>query len=90
MVFVGWLAEGELSLNLHTVGTRELTIRGMFRYRNVYPEAIRLVSAGLVDLKGLITGSYPLERVVDALREARARAPGTLKIMVSAGRAKGK
>jgi L-iditol 2-dehydrogenase len=84
VVFVGWLANGELSLNLHAIGTRELTIKGMFRYRNVYPEAIRLLSAGLVDLKGLITGRYPLDRVVEALEEALARKPGTLKIMIDA------
>jgi L-iditol 2-dehydrogenase len=84
VVFVGWLANGDLSLNLHAIGTRELTIKGMFRYRNVYPEAIRLLSAGMVDLKGLITGRYPLDRVVDALEEALARKPGTLKIMIDA------
>ncbi len=85
IVFVGWLADGNLSLNLHAIGTKELTLRGMFRYRNVYPEAIRLVSAGQVDLKGLITARYPLERVVDALEEAVSRKPGTLKIMINSG-----
>jgi L-iditol 2-dehydrogenase len=85
VVFVGWLADGDLSLNLHAIGTKELTVRGMFRYRNVYPEAIRLVSSGRVDLKPLITGRYPLSRVVDALEEALARKPGTLKIMIDAG-----
>jgi L-iditol 2-dehydrogenase len=85
VVFVGWLAQGELGLDLHAIGTRELTVRGMFRYRNVYPEAIRLVSARRVDLEGLITGSYPLERIVDALEEALARRAGTVKIMIHAG-----
>ena len=85
VVFVGWLAQGELSLDVHAIGTRELTVRGMFRYRNVYPEAIRLVSARRVDLEGLITGRYPLAKVVDALEEALARKPGTLKIMIDAG-----
>ena len=85
VVFVGWLANGDLSLNLHAIGTRELTVRGMFRYRNVYPEAIRLVRERQVDLKGLITGRYPLSRVVDALEEALARKPGALKIMIDAG-----
>jgi L-iditol 2-dehydrogenase len=85
VVFVGWLADGDLSLNLHTVGTKELTVRGMFRYRNVYPEAIRLLSAGMVDLKGLITARFPLARIVDALQQARERKPGTLKIMISSG-----
>lgn len=85
VVFVGWLVQGELGLDLHAIGTRELTVRGMFRYRNVYPEAIRLVSERRVDLAGLITGRYPLAKVVDALEEALARKPGTLKIMLDAG-----
>jgi L-iditol 2-dehydrogenase len=84
VVFVGWLADGNLSLNLHAIGTRELVVRGMFRYRNVYPEAIRLLAAGRVDVKGLITGRYPLARVSEALEEALARKPGTLKIMIDA------
>jgi L-iditol 2-dehydrogenase len=84
VVFVGWLADGELALDLHAIGARELTVKGMFRYRNVYPEAIRLLSAGRIDLKGLITARYPLSRIVDALDEALARAPGTLKVMIEA------
>lgn len=85
IVFVGWLVDAALALNLHTMGTKELTVRGMFRYRNVYPEAIRLLSAGMVDLEGLITGRFPLEQLIDALCQALDRRPGTLKIMISAG-----
>lgn len=85
VVFVGWLAQGDVSLDLHTIGARELTVHGMFRYRNVYPEAIRLVAARRVDLGGLVTARYPLARIVDALEESLARRPGTLKIMIDAG-----
>jgi L-iditol 2-dehydrogenase len=84
VVFVGWLAEGELALDLHAIGTKELTVRGMFRYRNVFPEALALVERGMVQPRRLVSGRFPLANVVQALEEAMARRPGTLKIMIEA------
>lgn len=82
VVFVGWLPDGELALDLHAIGTKELTVRGMFRYRNVFPEALALVANGAARPRRLVSGRYPLTRIVEALEAARARKPGLLKIMI--------
>lgn len=39
---------------------REIDIKFLFRYRETYPKAIRLVSEGLVDLKPLVTHRFGL------------------------------
>lgn len=48
---------------------REATIQGVFRYANVYPKAIELVKAGMVDLGFIISGSYPLVETARAVEQ---------------------
>ena len=83
VVFVGWSRDPEVPLNVHLIGSKELTVKGQFRYRNVFPEAITLAQSGKVDLKRLITHRYSLEAVPDALAFASRREEGTVKIIVT-------
>jgi L-iditol 2-dehydrogenase len=46
---------------------RELTVKGTFRYVNVYPAAISVTAAGLVDVRALITHHYTLEELPEAI-----------------------
>jgi L-iditol 2-dehydrogenase len=39
----------------------------------VYPEAIRLVEAGLADVRSMVTASYPMGEVNTAFATAAAR-----------------
>lgn len=69
-------------MDVHQIGIKELEVKGMFRYCNVYPEALALVSRGAVNMKKLISYRFTLEQVEEALRLAAARKPGTLKVVV--------
>ena len=78
----GWTAEAIQSLDVHQIGVKELEIKGMFRYRNVYPQALALVARGAIRLEPLISHRYPMERVAEALEQAASQKAGTLKIVV--------
>lgn len=83
VVFVGWLAEPLVPLDLHKVGVKELDVKGMFRYCNTYPEAISMVASGQVNVKKLITHRYKLEDVEKAILFAAERGEGTIKVVVN-------
>jgi L-iditol 2-dehydrogenase len=51
-----------------------LTILIVRRMKNVYPRAIQLVAAGLVDVKSLVSRCFPFEEYDEAFRQAEARA----------------
>jgi L-iditol 2-dehydrogenase len=71
----------EIPLPLSAIQERELTVTGTFRYANTWPTAIGLVASGRVDLDRLVTGSYGLDQVEEALSASR-RDPHTIKPMV--------
>jgi L-iditol 2-dehydrogenase len=79
-VLVG-MGGDEIPLPLSAIQERELTVTGTFRYANTWPTAIGLVASGRVDLDRLVTGSYGLDQVEEALSASR-RDPHTIKPMV--------
>jgi L-iditol 2-dehydrogenase len=78
-VLVGSGAES-MDLPTQLIQNRELTLTGVFRYADTWPEAIALVESGRVDLDGMVTGRFPLESAAEALDSDRT--PGTVKTVV--------
>jgi L-idonate 5-dehydrogenase len=66
IVQIGTLGAAEIPLPVNRLMTKELTLMGSMRYRNVFGEAIRLVAAGRVDLRPLINGVFPLDETMKA------------------------
>jgi L-iditol 2-dehydrogenase len=79
-VLVGSGAES-MELPTQLIQNRELTLTGVFRYANTWPEAISLVESGRVDLDSMVTGRFPLERTAEALDSDRT--PGSVKTVVA-------
>lgn len=84
IVLVGMGAD-DLELPVSLIQSRELVLTGVFRYANTWPTAIALAAEGRVDLDGMVTGRFPLERAEDALNADRE--PGSIKAVVHPGRA---
>lgn len=74
----------EVTLPLDLVQSRELTIKGTFRYAHVYPAAIVLAASGAVRLDEMVTSHHDLDGAVDALLAAR-RDPRSIKAVVRPG-----
>jgi L-iditol 2-dehydrogenase len=82
VVLVGIPADDRLVLS-HAVGRRKgLTIKFSRRMKHTYPAAIRLATAGHVDLRGYVSHRFPLAEVARAFQVADAYADGALKVVV--------
>jgi len=55
---VGLAAEGVIEYNFAKIMNKEATIKSVFRYRNIYPKAIRAVAEGIIDVSGIVTHEF--------------------------------
>ena len=83
VVFVGMASEEMFPINVFEITDRELDITSVFRYANVYEQAIRLAGAGLIDMKKLITHRMPLENVAEAMDIAYEKRDNAIKIVLT-------
>ncbi len=82
VVNIGLPPEDNFPYPLVLAMAREIDVKTVFRYANVYPAAIALIASGRVDVRSLVTHRFTLERAEDALRLADSRADGVIKAMV--------
>ena len=61
---------------------KELTIKSVFRYRNIYPKAIAAVASGAIDVKKIVTHEYPFERIQEAYEQATNNRTDLVKAVV--------
>lgn len=66
-VLVGMAANGQATVPLDVIQSREITLTGTFRYANQYPDAIALAGSGRIDLRRLVTSIHSLSGVHEAL-----------------------
>jgi D-xylulose reductase len=64
---------------------RELRIETVFRYANIYDRAIALLGSGKVDLKPLISETFPFARSIAAFERAAEGRPGDVKLQIRLG-----
>ena len=64
---------GDLSLPMNTIVTREVDLRGGFRFDEEFDLAVELMNRGRVDVKPLVTASLPIAEAVTAFELAGDR-----------------
>ncbi len=69
IVFVGYSSSGEMTLPIGMALDKELTMKTVFRYRNIYPVAIDAVSRGVIPIRDIVTNYYELDDIQHALDE---------------------
>lgn len=81
-VLVGLPPDPTVELDIVSAASKEIDIRGQFRYANCYPIAVALVAQGRVDLKPLVTHHFPLHEAERALVFADENKSRSMKVVV--------
>ena len=59
--------EPVLELDIATLNAMEGTIYSVYRYRNLYPKAIKAVSGGLIPLKKIVSHVFDFKDCIHAI-----------------------
>lgn len=70
VTLVGMAPNPIFEYNFGTLQNKEATIKTVFRYRNLYPKAIRLVSENKIPLKKIVTNVYQFSEISTALERS--------------------
>ncbi len=81
-ILVGLPADPLVSLDIVAAASREVDIRGQFRYANCYPAALELVAQGRVNLDAMITHRFHLDQAHQALEFSDKEKKTSMKVMV--------
>ncbi|EDW38355.1 GL12549 [Drosophila persimilis] len=81
VVIVG-MGAPEIKLPLINALSREVDIRGVFRYCNDYSAALDLVASGKVNVKRLVTHHFDITETAKAFETSRYGRGGAIKVMI--------
>jgi L-iditol 2-dehydrogenase len=79
---VGIAAQEEISYNFAQVMDKELTIKSVFRYANIFPKAIAAVASGAIKIDGIVSREYDLDHIEEAYNEAVNNKTDLLKVVI--------
>jgi L-iditol 2-dehydrogenase len=63
IVLVGYTKDGIAKMNVNWLIDNEITIKTVFRYRNIYPKAINAVSKGIIPVKKIVSNIYDFKDI---------------------------
>jgi L-iditol 2-dehydrogenase len=82
IVWVGLACDCVNGLNIGPISTKELTIKSIFRYRNLYPTAIAAIADGKIDISCIISDKYKFEDTPRAFAETLKNAQNIVKSVI--------
>ena len=84
VVLVGMPGE-PVAFDVVAAQVKEARVETVFRYAHVYPRALALLESGRIDLKPLITDTFPFADAVAAFRFAAAMPAASVKAQITLG-----
>jgi D-xylulose reductase len=69
-------------LDISSIASREIRIETVFRYANVFDRALAMIASGKVDLKPLISETFPFDQSIAAFERAAEARPKDVKLQI--------
>ena len=82
VVYIGMPVE-TVHIDIVSAQAKEVTIRTIFRYANVFDRAVKLISSGRIDVKPFITDTYDFADSIRAYEYAVTPDPSSIKVQVA-------
>ena len=82
IVLVGMAADPVFEFNFGKLQAKEAFINTVFRYRNIYPKAIKAVGDGIIDIKEVVTDTFGFSEIKNAFEYNIANKDKTVKIVI--------
>ncbi|GBQ09990.1 NAD(P)-dependent alcohol dehydrogenase [Swaminathania salitolerans] len=82
LVLVG-MPPRKVAFDIVAAQAREISIETVFRYAHVYDRAIALIASGSIDLKPLISATFPFREAVAAFERAAEGRPEDVKLQIT-------
>lgn len=86
VVLVG-LPPDPVPFDISAACARELRIETVFRYANVFDRALELIASGKVNLRPLITETFPFDEGIQAFERAAEGRPADIKLQIQLAKA---
>ena len=67
IVLVGMGADDNVNINMNRAISKEIDFKTIFRYRNIFPTALKMVSDGKIDIKNIVSHSYGFDDIAEAM-----------------------
>ena len=81
LVVIG-MPTGPVSIDMSSMAAKEIRIETIFRYANVFDRALELIASGKVDLKPLLSATFPFADSVSAFERAAEGRPSDVKLQI--------
>ncbi|GAA0137688.1 NAD(P)-dependent alcohol dehydrogenase [Paenibacillus sp. YSY-4.3] len=82
VVLVGMAPQDTIEYNFAKLLGKEAEIKTVFRYRNIYPQAIKAMAEGLIDVSGIVTHEYSFGEIAEAFDVNINRKNDVVKIVI--------
>lgn len=82
VVLVGMAPQDIIEYNFAKLLGKEAEIKTVFRYRNIYPQAIKAMAEGLIDVSGIVTHEYSFDEIAEAFDVNINRKNDVVKIVI--------
>jgi D-xylulose reductase len=81
LVLIG-MPVAPVALDVSSIAAKEIRIETVFRYANVFDRALGMIASGKVDLKPLVSETFPFSDSVAAFERAAEGRPGDVKLQI--------
>jgi D-xylulose reductase len=81
VIFIG-MPVNPVPVDIVAAQAKEARIETVFRYANLYPRALALMSSGKINVKPLVTDRYKFADAIKAYDYAAKPEPRTVKIVI--------
>ncbi len=82
IVLVGLASDPKITYDFGPIMDKEITIKSVFRYRNIFPKAIAAVAKGAIDVKQIVTHEYDFDHIQEAYMAALTNKTDMIKCVI--------